>query len=173
MTDEQVWTIITAPPTVSARQLADDLGLTYSAVHSRRWDLRKHGWSCKIDWTPCEVCQKPLIEAGRQPRRYHPDCRPIALKGLYAAYWQERKPRLTDRQRDYRAEVRDEYYAQAQEETRAKATNHGQPFTPEEDELILAMSATHTRKEIAIATGRTLHAIKRRLGYLRSREVEG
>ena len=85
MTDEQTWAILIAPDEMIDQQLADQLGLTYSAVHSRRWTLRRQGWSCRVTWDPCHLCGEPLIRPNNR-KRYHAECRGDARRRANTAH---------------------------------------------------------------------------------------
>lgn len=164
MTDEQVWAIVNAPGDVTTEQIADRLGLTYSAVHNRRWQLRKIGWTCKVDWSPCPECGNPLIERRRR-QLYHDDCRPAVDRRLNASYEVERE--YTDQQMAAREARRDAHYERTQAETRPYATSHMRRYTPEDDEQLIELSKTMTHEEIALEVGRTRAAVQTRLKVVR------
>lgn len=171
MTDEQVWAIINAPDAVNASQLAEQLGLTRSAVRWRRLQLRRHEWSCKIDWTPCLVCGQPLIRQLRgHTRRYHPRCRKVALKHMNVVYGQARQERMTEEERLATKERSDAHYKRTMETTRRHATNSGRPYSEEEEDLIVQLSEKMTLEQVALEVGRTRAAVKAQLGRIRARE---
>lgn len=164
LTDEQTWAIVNAPDELNARQIADQLGLTYSAVVNRRWQIRKDGWSCKVHWEPCQECGEPLIERRRR-QLYHDRCRLAVSKRLDASYAEDR--RYSDQQIQARGERREAHYRHGQEVTRPHATSHMRRYTPEDDALLLELNKTMTHEQIALEVGRTKAAVQTRLKHVK------
>ena len=171
MTDEQVWAILTAPDDLISRQLAEQLDLPYSSVLTRRWALRKYGWSCRISWDPCQECGKPLIRTAAR-KRYHDHCQPLVKKRLNASYVPDRRERMTQEQRANRDRLRDEHYERTQARTLQRATSHYCRYAPDEDELLIELSETMTIEQVALEVGRTSGAVQTRLKILRKRDEE-
>jgi len=89
----------------------------------------------------------------------------------------ERDPERTrELQRKWRAEHPDRIktiIAEAQADTIQTATLHNVPWTQEDDETLLGMvDSRQSIKSIAVALGRTFHAVNNRLALLRSQAVE-
>ena len=64
LTDEQLWAIICADPSIKRPQLAEMVGALPGPVNSARWRLRTYGWTCRVSYGVCRSCGKPLVHQG-------------------------------------------------------------------------------------------------------------
>lgn len=170
LTPEQHWTIISAAPDVPDAALADQLGITLSAVHNARWHFRRHGWSCRIVYATCAWCERPLVRSAKtmKPLVYHSACRPEALKRIN---------QRIDRQR-WEATARHEQITILRtlrghdviqyEETVTSARSHGRRWTDADDQALIER-AGEPAHVLAVALGRTLFAVRTRRHLLRQR----
>jgi len=52
LTDEQIWTIITAPDSVTSASMAREFGVSETAVKQARILYRTNPWTCCVDHVP-------------------------------------------------------------------------------------------------------------------------
>ena len=165
MTDEQTWAILTAPAEATDHQLAEQLGLTYAAVHGRRWTLRTEGWTCKVRFARCLYCDEMMTlppSRSRTDYPYHPDCheqyrRDDVNRRYHRSPIEERKARSQNSRI---------ITSTAQEESLAKAVNRGAPWTDSED-AYLAENLHRTARELAAELNRSYYAVESRVKRMR------
>ena len=98
LTDDQLWAIVCADPSITNRQLAETLGAHGNTVTHARRRLRRHGWTCSVSYTTCRHCGAAVTRQGngQERRTYHPACRPVAVQQtLHGVY--RRRDRLRSR----------------------------------------------------------------------------
>jgi hypothetical protein len=167
LTHEQIWTIITAPESVSSASMAREFGVSDAAVKRARILYRSQPWTCRVDYAPCDVCGLPMTRRGWRAmrQRYHPECRPVALKKMGAVHHQARMARTPETARNEMMDRLHEWDDEGHRQSRAVAINHLKRWTPAEDVLVL----DHPGKsdlDVALSLGRSLRAVKRRKHYL-------
>jgi len=167
LTDEQIWTIITAPDSVTSASMAREFGVSETAVKQARILYRTHPWTCRVDYATCEVCGLPMTLRGWRAmrQRYHAACRPVALKEMAVVHHQARMARTSETARNELIDRLHEWDDEGHRQSRAVAINHLKRWTPAEDALV----RDHPGKsdlEVALVLGRSLRAVKRRKHYL-------
>ncbi len=182
--DHQLVAIAWADDTVSAVELAKMLGLPWERVRKVRRRIKRAGhWSCPLIWSVCPVCDEALASGPRPHRRImHPRC----AKQREA----ERRTRHPGRRREQQARARAKrrvaFQALPAEERAARlaaltadnqrdhartlphVTQTGRPWSEADDALLIARAGDPDR-EVAIALGRTLWAVRTRKMRLRDR----
>ena len=170
LTDDQLWAIICADPSVSNRQLAETLGANVGTVTHARRRLRRHGWTCRVTYRPCQHCGRLVTRpiTGRGRRVYHPACTPAATQTRRQAGNRRRwAARHVEERRDELARAH-AYLAEHQVATQATATQWHARWTEAEDAVLIARH-DEPAPVLAAALGRTLHGVYRRRDRLRAR----
>lgn len=170
LTPEQRWTIIDAAPDVPDASLADQLGITRSAVHTARWHFRRHGWSCRIVYATCSWCERPLVRRAKtmKPLVYHPHCRPDALRRINQRLDRQRWEATAEQERtDVLRTLRSRDVIQYRE-TVSSARAHGRRWTAMDDQALIER-ADEPAHVLAVDLGRTLFAVRTRRHTLRQR----
>lgn len=170
LTPEQRWTVICAPGGVSDEALARELGITRSAVHQIRWHFRRHGWSCRIVYTTCAWCERPLARLAKamKPAVYHPACRPEALKAISQRIDRQRWASMSEDEQAAILKTLRNRDVTLHLKTMATARSSGRRWTDVED-LELIERADESAHVLAVDLGRTLFAVRSRRHVLRQR----
>lgn len=61
LTDEDIWTLICAPPFTSSRDLAITRGLPVTQVMRVHLHYRGESWACPVDYVSCTICGELII----------------------------------------------------------------------------------------------------------------
>ena len=168
LTDHQPWLIVNTSDDVSDEALAEAFGCKTSTIHAARWRLKCNGWTCKVSYGVCPVCEKSFTRQGHKAGRrvYHPECSEVVLKQLETGYEEKRWERLSDEECQLRLARAHQHTRNHQEESQQSASNRGVRWQPWEDELIQQEDAPPD-VELAKELGRTLYAVRGRRRDLR------
>ncbi len=139
LTDSQLWLIMNTPSLVADLDLAQAIGSTTSAVHATRWRLRNQGWTCRVSFGVCLVCQEPFTRQGHKAgaRHYHSDCRPLALKQMRPLHDRAKWQRQSPAQQQVILEKAHQHNLERQAETAGRDTNRMRRWTRSEDDAVL------------------------------------
>ena len=163
LSPEQLATIASAPPGISERALARQLGRPHTTVGARLRAIRRAGgWYCRLTLVPCTECGLPV--AGPARRTAHVGCRRArenARKRRAYARWTPAQ-RAASWARAHAADRRDERIA------REAARHLGERWTLEDEAYVLSHPRAAAR-DLALALGRTVWAVKARGRVLRER----
>lgn len=165
LTDEQLWLITIAPAEVTDRQLADALGVSFSAVHNRRWQIRKNGWTCKVWYETCTYCGQTVTMSpnrSRTDKLYHEECRPRANR----AFQRDRYHKKAETQRRQIQRATQASVHAIQDASIERANNKGQLSTANED-AYLVENLYRKPREVATELGRTYYGVESRMKRLR------
>lgn len=167
LTDEQIWTILTAADSVTSVSLARAFGVSETAVRATRIKYRSTPWTCRVEFSTCEWCGLPMIRRGFKAThsRFHPACRPQARLELGKVHHQARMERASETARVQLVDRLHEYDAEAQCNSRSVAINHRKPWSAVEDAVVLEHPG-RTDLDVALELGRSLRAVRRRRHFL-------
>lgn len=199
---EDMAAIATAPaenPGANATRLAEQLGKNPDAGGlAVKKMLLAGGWYTEITWGTCACCGEPMatMKPGLGgPQKVHHRCR----KAYWLRWEREQRANFTpeeaeaerakhrdwsrahqERQRarlspeEYSAKIARQNASQrrAQAETKARAVNHGQPWSAENDRYILE-DLSDPVKGVALALGRALEAVSVRKRMLQDKMATG
>ena len=170
LTDEQNRIIVCAPDDVTSVALAAVFGVSESTIAHVRLRMRRQGWTCPIAYVACQECGEPITnDQIRQPRRrYHPTCRKAETQRISRRHHERRWQALDETTRVLIAERAGNYADDAQRASSLAATQHGAPWSAEDDAVLIERS-TSSMFVLSNLLGRTYWAIKARRAWLRKR----
>jgi hypothetical protein len=169
LSDESMWTIV-CHPTVPAPELGARLGISNVRINKVRHALKATGWSCTVAYVPCAACGELVTVGGhvRRDRAYHTTCRPAARAAIQEVLDRARWERADVHERHRLLDKRKASDEAHQQRTRDAAVQHGMRWTEAEVAYLIAHAADPEHR-LATALGRSLYAVRTRMGILRER----